>query len=66
MQDEYFKVGDLIRCWHLEGIGFCFSIGVVIKTEDKYAKVCLQESGQTIWVSYRAMYLLETPESDSE
>ncbi len=37
--DHGFDVGDLIRCWHLEHIGFCFSIGIIMKLDVNYAKV---------------------------
>ena len=54
-----FEVGDLIRCWHLQGMGFDFSVGIIIVCEENYAKICLQESGETVWISYRAMLLLK-------
>jgi len=57
--DHGFEVGDLVRCWHLEHIGFCFSIGLIIKLDVNYAKVILQETGDMVWIAYRAMYLVK-------
>tara|TARA_R100001594_G_scaffold143130_1_gene190754 strand:+ start:616 stop:825 length:210 start_codon:yes stop_codon:yes gene_type:complete len=57
--DHGFNVGDLIRCWHLEHIGFCFSIGIIMKLDVNYAKVCLQDTGEVVWIAYRSMYLIK-------
>jgi len=54
-----YEVGDLIRCWYMSGMGFSFGIGLVIGLEDKYAKVCLQDSGELVLIAYRSMYLLK-------
>jgi len=54
-----YEIGDLIRCWYMAGMGFSFGIGLVIGLEDKYAKVCLQDSGETVMIAYRSMYLIK-------
>jgi|TARA_R110002020_G_C15719384_1_gene722826 hypothetical protein len=57
-QKNGYEIGDLIRCWYMSGMGFSFGIGLVIGLEEKYAKVCLQNSGEVVLIAYRSMYLI--------
>ena len=43
----------------MSGMGFSFGIGLIIALDEKYAKVCLQNSGEIVMIAYRSMYLLK-------
>jgi len=58
-QNNGYEIGDLIRCWYMSGMGFSFGIGLIIALDEKYAKVCLQNSGEIVMIAYRSMYLLK-------
>ena len=54
-----YEVGDLVRCWHLEKKRVIFSVGIIIKVEDEYAKICIQDTGEVLDVKHRSMYLIK-------
>ena len=54
-----YEVGDLVRCWHLERRRVIFSVGIIIKVEDGYVKVCTQDTGKVLDVKHRSIYLIK-------